>query len=254
MSCVASYNFESRIALVTGASRGIGKRICRDLLSSNCRVLGTFASNEEVAEQCRIDLSEFEDNFLLKKSDVALKDNVAIIFDYAVEAWGDPVSLLVNNAGILEQGDFDLLSAEAWDTTLGVNLRGPFLLSQGFIRQISGSGVIVNMSSVGGQMGGEKAPDYAASKAALISLTKSVARIGSKVGVRSNAVAPGWIETDIFTDSRLAELKEEAKNVIPLQRMGCSSEVARAVLFLLSDEASYITGHCLNVNGGIYLG
>jgi NAD(P)-dependent dehydrogenase (short-subunit alcohol dehydrogenase family) len=254
LNLTSIYNFESKIALVTGASRGIGKEICRELLSSNCRVIGTYGSNDKIADQCRQDFFEFGSNFLLKKNDVSSKTNAGSIFDYAYNIWGESVSFLVNNAGILEQGEFDLLSADAWDKTLSVNLRGPFLLSQSFIRQTPVNGAIVNISSVGGQVGGDKAPDYAASKAALISLTKSVARIGSKVGIRSNSVAPGWIETDIFTDSRLSDLKEEAKSVIPLKRMGRSSEVARAVLFLLSEDASYITGHCLNVNGGIYLG
>ena len=122
------------------------------------------------------------------------------------------------------------------------------------MKEGSKSGAIVNISSVGGQTGGNKAPDYAASKAALISLTKSVARLGSIIGIRSNAVSPGWVETDIFTVARLAELKEEAKKAIPMQRMGLPLEVSRAVLFLLSDDASYVTGHCLNVNGGLYLG
>ena len=254
MSVIASYNFHARIALVTGASRGIGKQICRDLLESNCRVLGCFSSNEQEAQICRDDFAEFGSNFVLKKRDISLEDNVIKFFKDATLRWGEPVSFLVNNAGILHQGDFVDLSPESWDKTLGVNLRGPFLLSQLFIREGSTSGAIVNICSVGGQTGGNKAPDYAASKAALISLTKSVARLGSVIGIRSNAVSPGWVETDIFTVPRLAELKEEAKTAIPMQRMGLPVEVSRAVLFLLSDDASYITGHCLNVNGGLYLG
>lgn len=254
MSVIASYNFQGRIALVTGASRGIGKQICRDLLESNCRVLGCFSSNEEEAQICRADFTEFGSNFVLKKRDVSLEADVIRLFNDAALLWAEPISFLVNNAGILHQGDFADLTSESWDKTLGVNLRGPFLLSQRFIKEGSKDGSIVNISSVGGQTGGNKAPDYAASKAALISLTKSVARLGSIVGIRSNAVSPGWVETDIFTASRLAELKEEAKKAIPMQRMGLPLEVSRAVLFLLSDEASYITGHCLNVNGGLYLG
>lgn len=254
MNVTARYNFQTRIVLVTGASRGIGKQICRDLLESNCRVLGCFSSNEEEAQICRDEFAEFGSNFAIKKRDISREDDVRKFFNDAAVLWGEPVSFLINNAGILHQGDFADLTSKKWDKTLDVNLRGPFLLSQMFMKEGSKPGAIVNISSVGGQTGGNKAPDYAASKAALISLTKSVARLGSIVGIRSNAVSPGWIETDIFTTTRLEELKQEAKNSIPMQRMGLPFEISRAVLFLLSDEASYITGHCLNVNGGLYLG
>ena len=242
------------MAIVTGASRGIGKQICKDLLNSNCRVLGCFSSNEQEAQLCRDDFAEYGSDFVLKKSDVSVEDDVKTLFKDAFLIWGEPVSFLVNNAGILHQGDFRDLSAKSWDKTLSVNLKGPFLLSQTFLQEGFEYGAVVNLSSVGGQIGGDKAPDFAASKAALISLTKSVARLGSVKGIRSNAVAPGWIETEIFTPSRLAELKKEARQVIPMRRMGSTSEVSRAVLFLLSDDASYITGHCLNINGGLFLG
>lgn len=254
MNSDARYNFNSRIAVVTGASRGIGKQICRDLLGSNCRVLGSFATNEEEAEKCRKDLAEFGSNFVLEKSDASVEADVIRIFENAKSFWGESVTLLVNNAGILHQGSFANLTGDSWDKTLEVNLKGPFLLSQRFMAQRSRPGAIVNIASVGGQTGGNKAPDYAASKAALISLTRSVARLGSDLGIRANSVSPGWIETDIFTSTRLRELKDEAKIAIPMKRMGLPLEVSRAVIFLLSDEASYITGHCLNVNGGIYLG
>ncbi len=110
---------------------------------------------------------------------------------------------------------------------------------------------IVNIVSIGGQTGGPKAPDYAASKAALICFTQSMARIGATMGIRVNAVSPGWIETGIFSEEILVEMQKEIQSKIPMKRLGMSEEVADAVVFLLSNKASYITGHVLNVNGGM---
>ncbi len=250
----AKYNFNGKVAVVTGASRGIGKQICKDLLESNCSVLGCFSSNEQEAKVCLDEFIKFKSNFVLNKRDISKDNDITKIYDDVKKIWGKPIDYLVNNAGILYQGNFKELSSEKWDKTHSVNLRGPFRLSQIFLQEGSKNGSIVNISSVGGQTGGNRAPDYASSKAGLISLTKSVARLGVDRGIRSNAVSPGWIETDIFSDSQLVELKDQAKKVIPMERMGLPFEVSRAVLFLLSDEASYITGHCLNVNGGLFLG
>lgn len=250
---IAKYNFNGKIAVVTGASRGIGKQICKDLLESNCLVMGCFSSNEQEAKVCRDEFDKFQTNFILNKRDISKDDDVIKIYNDVKKIWGKSIDYLVNNAGILHQGNFEELTSENWDKTHKVNLRGPFRLSQIFLKEGSRNGSIVNICSVGGQTGGNKAPDYAASKAGLISLTKSVARLGINRGIRSNAVSPGWIETDIFSTSQLIELKEQAKKIIPMYRMGLPSEVSRAVLFLLSDESSYITGHCLNVNGGLFL-
>lgn len=250
----AKYNFNGKVAVVTGASRGIGKQICRDLLESNCSVLGCFSSNEQEAIVCRDEFDKFKPNFVLNKRDISKDSDILKIYHDVKRIWSKSIDYLINNAGILSQGNFKELTSEKWDKTHEVNLRGPFKLSQIFLQEGSRNGSIVNISSVGGQTGGNKAPDYASSKAGLISLTRSVARLGIDRGIRSNAVAPGWIETDIFSEAQLKKLKNQAKKVIPMQRMGLPHEVSRAVLFLLSDEASYITGHCLNVNGGLYLG
>jgi 3-oxoacyl-[acyl-carrier protein] reductase len=186
------------------------------------------------------------------RHDAATTDGAKELFDEVSRLCGAAPNLLVNNAGILNQKPFADLEESQWDRTFAVNLKGPFLLSQHFL-QLSGARAIVNISSIGGQIGGDKAPDYAASKAALLCFTKSLARIGSRSGIRVNAVAPGWIRTDIFSAEQAEALTEQAKQAVPLGRMGEPSEVARAVLFLLSDDASYITGHCLNVNGGLFM-
>ena len=249
-----SYDFNSGVVLVTGASRGIGKQIALDLLNSNCLVIGVYSSDESSANNCREDFKMYGDRFELIKKDVSIKSNVSYIFEHANGKWGRGVEMLVNNTGILKQGDFSELSAAQWSQTLKVNLEAPFLLCQEFLKCCKNKGSIVNIASIGGQIGGDKAPDYAASKAAIISLTRSIAKIGSKNNIRSNAVSPGWIQTEIFTEKQLLKLKIEAKSQIPLGRMGNSNEVSKAVMFLLSDASSYITGHCLNVNGGMYFG
>lgn len=251
---IAKYNFSGKVALVTGASRGIGKQICKDLLESGCQVLGCFSSNEQEAKNCRNEFAKYKNSFFLKKRDISKDKDIIKIYKEAKILWKKKINFLVNNAGILHQADFKKLSSKSWDKTLKVNLRGPFKLNQIFLREGSKNGSIVNISSVGGQIGGNKAPDYAASKAGLISLTKSIARLGANRGIRSNAVSPGWIKTDIFSSSQLKNLNRQAKNIIIMKRMGTPLEISRTVLFLLSDEASYVTGHCLNVNGGLYLG
>ena len=157
----------------------------------------------------------------------------------------------MNNAGILKQGDFFKLSDEQWDRTMAVNLKGPFMIAQECMLKMKFGGSIVNVSSIGGQIGGDKAPDYAASKAALICLTRSLAKIGSKYNIRVNAVAPGWINTPIFDKDKIAELKRLAKTEIPIGRIGQPQEVSNVIIFLLSDNSAYITGQVINVNGGM---
>lgn len=249
-----SYDFNGGVAIVTGASRGIGKVVARELLDSNCIVVGTYASDEITAEQCRSEFTEYSGRFELVRSDVSIHREITRLFDYATEKYSKAVTLLVNNAGILKQGPFLELTGEQWDRTFDVNIKGPFFLCQEFLKRNKNGGSIVNISSVGGQTGGDKAPDYAATKAAMISLTRSIAKLGSEKNIRSNAVAPGWIKTEIFSEEQLTNLEQQARQMIPLARMGAPDEVAKAVLFLLSDASSYITGHCINVNGGMYFG
>ncbi|WP_028771668.1 SDR family NAD(P)-dependent oxidoreductase [Shewanella waksmanii] len=249
-----TFNFDSKIALVTGSSRGIGKAIAKALLEANCQVIGTYSRDEKSARLCRQDFEIYGNRFHLVKSDVSDREQAKALFAQAEAYFEKPISYLVNNAGILNQGDFLALTDEQWDNTFAVNLKGPFILSQELMKQTAHGAAIVNISSVGGQIGGNKAPDYAATKSALISLTRSIARLGADLNIRSNAVAPGWIATDIFDDDQLNALQQEASKAIPLKRMGTSEEVANAVLFLLSDTSSYITGHCINVNGGMYFG
>jgi len=249
--------FSGKIALVTGGTRGIGKAISRALLSIGCNVSVSYAHDEQSAKAARLDFETLgitENNYLIMKSDVSKRDDIKKFVASSMEKWGDSISFLVNNAGVLEQGNFFELTEEQWDYTLATNLKGPFFLCQEIMPIMTGlhEPAIVNIVSIGGQTGGPKAPDYAASKAALICFTQSMARIGAPMGIRVNAVSPGWIKTGIIFEEIALEMTKEAQSKIPMKRMGKPEEVADAVVFLLSSKASYITGHVLNVNGGMH--
>jgi 3-oxoacyl-[acyl-carrier protein] reductase len=164
------------------------------------------------------------------------------------------VSILVNNAGINKPTDFDQVTDADWDEILGVNLKGPFICAQVFLPRIAkaGGGSIINIGSVSGQYGGPRTPHYAASKAGLISLSQVIARFGAKSNVRSNVVSAGLIESEMAAAGLASPVVQAALEKILLGRMGNAREVADAVAFLASDQASYITAQTLNVNGGLY--
>ena len=254
-SAAVKYDFSHQAALVTGGTKGIGRSIALALLETGAQVVVTFSRDQEAASKFQSDLDDQQAaSLLLIRSDVSDSAETARVFEETKKRFQKPLTMVVNNAGILRQGDFLDLDSQSWDRTLEVNLKGPFLVGQELLRRAVAGSSLVNISSVGGQTGGPKAPDYSASKAGLISLTRSLARLGASSDIRVNAVAPGWIKTDIFTPQQLLELEDEAARVIPAGRLGSPEDVAKAVLWLLSDEASYVTGHCLNVNGGLYFG
>ncbi len=250
---VQRYKSQNKVAIVTGGSKGIGKAIVKKLLQLKVKVALTYAHDNATAETLKKELDLLQTPFLIIKSDVTKLSDIVPLYQKIEEYWQAPVNYLVNNAGVLKQGDFFAIAESEWDWIINTNLKGPFFLSQEFMKRYN-NGNIVNIASIGGQIGGDKAPHYASSKGAIISLTKSLARLGSRKNIRVNAVAPGWIETKIFSQQQLSRLQKEAKQAIPLGRLGKPHEVADAVAFLLSDDASFITGHCLNVNGGMYFG
>ncbi|HFD33138.1 MAG TPA: SDR family oxidoreductase [Gammaproteobacteria bacterium] len=253
INVVQRYKSQNKVAIVTGGSKGIGKAIVKKLLQLKVKVALTYAHDNATAETLEKELDLLQTPFLIIKSDVTKLSDIVPLYQKIEEYWQAPVNYLVNNAGVLKQGDFFAIAESEWDWIINTNLKGPFFLSQEFMKRYN-NGNIVNIASIGGQIGGDKAPHYASSKGAIISLTKSLARLGSRKNIRVNAVAPGWIETKIFSQQQLSRLQKEAKQAIPLGRLGKPHEVADAVAFLLSDDASFITGHCLNVNGGMYFG
>ncbi len=239
-------------ALVTGGSRGIGRAVAHTLAAAGHQVFLTYVSKPEDAEQTVRAITERGGRARAFRMDVGDSDAVSAFFRDEVR---DKVELavLVNNAGITKDGLMLRMKDEDFDRVLGVNLRGAFLCLREAAKIMSKQrhGRIVNISSVVGQMGNAGQINYSAAKAGLIGMTKSAARELAPRSITVNAVAPGFIETDM-TAALSDESRDAYAKAIPLGRLGSAQDVADAVAFLASDKASYITGQILAVNGGLY--
>jgi 3-oxoacyl-[acyl-carrier protein] reductase len=242
----------SKIALVTGASRGIGASIALELARHNMLVIGT-ATSEKGAKV-------IEENFKvnqLKGGGLVLNvnDNKSIesLIKHIEDSYGD-INILVNNAGITKDTLLMKMNDEAWDDVINTNLKSVFKLSQAVIRKMMKNryGRIINISSVVGHTGNAGQTNYTAAKAGISGFTKSLAQeIGSR-GITVNCVAPGFIDTDM-TKSLPEDYKKQLLSKIPLGKLGCPNDIANAVAFLASDNASYITGETLHINGGMLM-
>ena len=253
MSTAASAGrYAGRIALVTGASRGIGEAIARRLASEGATVIAA-ARSRPLLEKLVEELRGAGGQAAALALDVA--DSVSI--DAGVRealAAHAAIDVLVNNAGVTEDQLILRMSREAWDRVLATNLTGVFLLTQAVVKGMVKRryGRIVNLTSVVGLMGNAGQTNYAASKAGIIGFTKSLAReLGSR-NVTCNAVAPGFVET-AMTEAMTEQARTALSAQIPLGRLGSVEDVAAAVAYLGSEEASYVTGHVLNVSGGLYM-
>ena len=244
-----------KTALVTGASRGIGRAIALRFGREGAMVAVTYNSQQTKALEVCGQLEQMGVEALCMQLDVTVRAKVRQVVATIGERWGR-LDILVNNAGHLEQKPFLAITDAEWDYTLGVNLKGCFVCTQEAMGVLGAqqSGCIINLASVGGQMGGDKAPHYAAAKAGVISLTKSTARLLAPLGVRVNAIAPGFIRTDMYADIASRTAESEITAGILLGHVGEPDDVAAAAVFLASEDARYVTGHVLNVNGGLYLG
>lgn len=241
---------DGKIALVTGATRGLGRAIAERLAADGATVVVTGRDASKAAEVAREIGAKGARalGFQLEVGDAASIEALL----RAVEEQAGPVDILVNNAGITRDTLLLRMDDEAWDEVIRVNLTGAYRLAKGALRGMIKKrwGRIINISSVVGIIGNPGQTNYAASKAALIGFTKSLAREVASRGITVNAVAPGFIETDM-TGALSPEQQERLAERIPLGRIGRPEEVASCVAFLASDEAGYITGHTLVVDGGL---
>jgi len=244
---------EGRIALVTGASQGIG-RACASLLAASGAKLALCARNQQKLEELAAEIKEQGGEAEAFPLDVSNEEAIKAVVKSVIARFGK-LDVLVNNAGITRDQLVVRMKRADWDDVITTNLTAPFLLIQAAIGSMLKQrwGRIINITSIFGQIGQVGQANYSSSKAGLIGLTMAVAReVGSR-NISVNAVAPGFIET-AMTEALPAELKENILKSIPLGRPGSNMDVAHAVKFLASEEAGYITGHVLNVNGGILMG
>jgi 3-oxoacyl-[acyl-carrier protein] reductase len=244
--------FEGRVALVTGASRGIGEAIGRRLAAEGATVVAA-ARTEEALEKVVSEIAAAGGKASALRLDLADSSSIEAAAKAALATHGQ-VDVLVNNAGVTEDNLLLRMSRESWDRVLDTNLTGVFLLTQAVIKSMVKRryGRIVNITSVVGLMGNAGQANYAASKAGLVGFTKSVARELASRNVTCNAVAPGFIRT-AMTEKMTDSAREALAAQIPLGRLGAPEDVAGAVAFLASEDAAYVTGHVLNVSGGLYI-
>lgn len=242
-----------KVALVTGGSRGIGRAIALKLAENGADVAINYAGNTAAAEEVKTAIEQMGRKALLVQGSVVDTDGVQTIVNTVVKELGR-LDILINNAGITRDGLLMRMKEADWDDVMHTNLKGVYNCSKAVLRTMmkQRSGRIVNMASVVGEMGNAGQTNYAAAKAGVIGFTKSLAKEVASRGITVNAIAPGFIATDmtsVLTDDQKAEMAR----TIPLGRAGQPEDVANAVLFLVSEGAAYITGQVLNVDGGMVM-
>ena len=242
---------EGKVAIVTGASRGIGKAIAQQFIAQGAKVAFTYRSSAEAAAALEQELSAGGGTVKGFQSDAASMTDAERLVGEVVEAFGT-VDIVINNAGITDDTLLMRMTEEQWDRVISVNLKSCFNLTKAVMRTMlkARSGSIVNISSVVGVQGNAGQANYAASKAGILGFTKSVAlELGSR-NIRCNAIAPGFIETEM-TAKLDADTVQGCRDAIPLKRGGTPEDVANLCVFLASDMSAYITGQTLNVDGGM---
>lgn len=248
-----SQTMEGKVAVVTGASRGIGKAIAINLASEGATVVINYNGSKERAEEVKNIIEAAGGRAVVRQCNVADFDACKEFIETVIKEYGR-IDILVNNAGITKDGLLMKMSEEDFDQVLDTNLKGAFHTIRFALRQMirQRSGRIVNMASVVGVSGNAGQANYAASKAGIIGLTKTAAREVASRGITVNAIAPGFIETDM-TEVLPEKVKEASISQIPLGKFGKAEDVADAVAFLASDKAAYITGQVLHVDGGMVM-
>ncbi len=246
---------QDQIALVTGGSRGIGRAIVLKLAQSGAKVAFVYRGNQAAAESLVQEIQQFGGTALALQGDVALPETAKKVTDQVFASWGK-IDILVNNAGIIRDGLFISMEPEAWNAVIQTNLGGVYYFCQAvaypMMRQRAGR--IINISSVAAEHVNKGQCNYSASKGAVNSFTRGLAVELAARGVTVNAVAPGFIETDMSEAVRNMAGDFIEKKLIPMRRLGSPNDIAEAVLFLASPAASYVTGQIITVDGGLSLG
>jgi 3-oxoacyl-[acyl-carrier protein] reductase len=244
---------KDRVALVTGGGRGIGRAIALKLAAGGAKLVILDVLEEPMAETVKMCLAAGSPQARAYKLDVTNEESVEKTVDQANEDFGS-IDILVNNAGITRDDLLMRMETSAWDAVINVNLKGTFLMTRAVSRYMvrSRRGRIINIASVSGLVGNAGQANYSASKAGVVGLTKTTARELAARNITANAVAPGFIETDM-TAVLPQQVKDKALGVIPLKRMGQAADVAEAVAFFAADESGYITGQTLPVDGGMVM-
>ncbi len=237
-----------KVALVSGSSRGIGKAIATAFDKDGASVIVTYKKNSDLAKKV---VENFND-FLIVKLDVTKRESIKNVVKQIMKKY-DRIDIVVNNAGINKPADFEDVTDRDWDLIMTTNLKGPFMLTQEIfpIMKKQRFGRIINISSVSGQYGGPRTVHYAVSKAGLIALGHCFARFGAPYNITSNNIAPGLITTEMGNKMIETKLGKKILSNTLLNRPGTTQEVANMVVFLASDDSSYITGQTFNVNGGL---
>ena len=245
--------FENKIVLVTGAGRGIGASIAKRFASEGAEVIVNYSGNDEAAQKTVDEITATGGQAQKYKCSVNDRESVKVMIDEIIKEFGR-IDILVNNAGITKDGLMLRMTDEDFDRVIDVNLKGTFnctkYVSKYMLKQKSGK--IINISSVVGLSGNAGQVNYSASKAGIIGITKSAAKELSSRGITVNAVAPGYVDTDM-TKVLSDNIRNEILKNIPLQRMGNVEDISNCVAFLASEDASYITGQVISVDGGMHI-
>ena len=244
---------ENKTVFVTGASRGIGKEVALKFADKGYNVVINYVSSKTNVEELKEEFEKKGVKALIMQADVTNKEAIEELVKKAIEEFGQ-IDVLVNNAGITKDNLLMRMSEEEFDKVIEINLKGTYIVTKAVTKYMmkKRKGSIINLSSVVGVAGNAGQCNYAASKAGIIGFTKSVAKELASRNIRANAVAPGFIETDM-TAILSDEVKENIHNQIPLKRMGTAKEVANLIYFLGSDESAYITGQVINIDGGMVM-
>jgi 3-oxoacyl-[acyl-carrier protein] reductase len=251
MSPSPSLSLEGRIAIVTGGSRGIGRSIALELASRDAAVVVNYVNNASAAEEVASEITQGGGKAQVFQSNVANFQQAHDLIKFSIDTFGG-LDILVNNAGITRDTLIMMMSEKDWDDVIDINLKGTFNCSKAAVRHMMRKrfGRIINITSVAGQMGNAGQTNYSASKAGQIGFTKALAREIAPRNITVNAIAAGFIETDIW-EGVPDEARELVMSLIPLGRKGEAEEIAYTVAFLASDQAGYITGQIIGVDGGM---